>query len=61
MENETGKEFGKILINIALITYGGAVIGSDAAIGFGLACKIAISSAILGIIFVKFSTKKRRW
>ena len=61
MENETGKEFGKLLINIALITYGGAVIGSDATIGFEMACTIAITSAIFGIIFVKFSTKKKRW
>jgi len=61
MESETGKEFGRFLLNIAALTYVSAIIGSEAVIGFKLACVLGAGFAVLGILFIKFSSKKKRW
>jgi len=61
VESETGKEFGRFLLNIAALTYVSAIIGSDAIIGFKLACIIGAVAMVFGVIFIKFSSKKKRW
>ena len=61
MENTAGAEFGKFLLNIAALTYVSAIIGNDAVIGFKLACIIGSVAMVFGIVFIKFSYKKKRW
>ena len=61
MENTTGIELGKFLLNIAALTYVSAVIGREAIIGFELACVISSAAIVFGVAFIKFSSKKKRW